>query len=160
MNMAKTIELLWELITQDPKEKEVAKKDGGIYQIYGTHPIYGRDVLLYIGKSTSDLDGRLEVHNSTWINYEYDPVKVYYGKIATFTEFEGYSKLDIISRAEALLIYYCAPAYNSNLITAINEQYLKEDIVVRNYGRIGSLPTEISTAWYKSKVWKDRLFVK
>lgn len=161
--MALTIELLWGIVSKDPSEKEVAKNDGGIYQIYGTHPIYGRDVLLYIGLSTKDLDQRLEVHHRNWIKYEYDPVKVYYGTVVESSGNNDYTKKEIIARAEALLIYYCAPAYNSNLISAIEKKYLKEEeenIVVRNYGRIGSLPTEVSTAWYKSAVWKNPFFVK
>ena len=33
------------------------KKDYGIYQIYGTHPVYGSNVLLYIGKADQQTFG-------------------------------------------------------------------------------------------------------
>jgi len=33
-------------------------EDYGIYQIYGTHPIYGNDTLLYIGKASQQTFAR------------------------------------------------------------------------------------------------------
>jgi hypothetical protein len=53
--------------------------------------------------------------------------------------------------AEKLLIYYCVPSYNTNEKTDIANI---ENSIVLNFGRIGSLPTEVSTIWYKSDSWK------
>jgi hypothetical protein len=124
----------------------------GVYQIYGTHPIYGRNVLLYIGKTNDDFVNRISSHNDVWIKYEYDEVTIYTGTVVD----ENDEKIDeekektLIDRAEQLLLYYCAPAYNSN---GIQKLEISEDIRLLNFGKIGSLPTEMSTLWYNSKVW-------
>jgi hypothetical protein len=40
------------------------RKDHGLYQIYGHHPIYGSNVLLYIGQTYGRTFGeRIEEHN-------------------------------------------------------------------------------------------------
>ncbi len=161
IDMTITIELLWDIVSQKEPDKNDNAAAGGIYQIYGTHPIYGRNALLYIGRSILELDRRLNAHKKNWIIYEYDHVTIYYGKLAPTSEFKIDDIKMAIDRAEALLVYFCAPAYNSNLIADIDKKHLKEEnITVRNYGQIGSLPTEVSTAWYKSKVWNDNFFVK
>ena len=156
--MAKTIELLWEILEMKDWDNNDREKIGGIYQIYGTHPIYGRNVLLYIGKTNGFIGDRIKQHLSAWIKYEYDEVTIHYGSLSPTSKFEGYSKMDAFAAAEALLVYYCAPAYNSNLILRIDEKYLEGEIVVRNYKKLGSLPTEVSTGWYKSEVWREENF--
>ena len=156
--MAKTIELLWEIVPSNKEEKYVDLTGKGIYQIYGTHPIYGRNVLLYIGMTITDLNMRLKQHKNSWIKYEYDPVAIYVGKIAANSQFPTLDESDDIEKAESLFIYYCAPAYNSNSLSGIKSDLRGEGIVVRNYGKIGSLPIELSTAWYDSKVWDSKEF--
>src|ERR1035441_2585568 len=40
------------------------RKDRGLYQIYGHHPVYGSNVLLYIGQTVGRTFGeRIEQHN-------------------------------------------------------------------------------------------------
>jgi len=40
------------------------RKDRGLYQIYGHHPVYGSNVLLYIGQTSGRTFGeRIEQHN-------------------------------------------------------------------------------------------------
>ena len=47
-----------------------------LYAIHGTHPVYGRDVLLYIGMGAGGVRSRLDCHGKDWVNDEYDPVTV------------------------------------------------------------------------------------
>ena len=101
---------------------------------------------------------RLKQHKNSWIKYEYDPVAIYVGKIAANSQFPTLDESDDIEKAESLFIYYCAPAYNSNSLSGIQSDLRGEGIVVRNYGKIGSLPIELSTAWYDSKVWDSKKF--
>lgn len=144
----KLIEIIW----KGPYNLTEARKnyqDSGLYQIYGTHPVYGRDSLLYLGKTKNSFGERINSHLEEWIKYEYDDVKIYHGIIETKID----SDLDITTTiAEKLLIYYCAPGYNSNEIAdlKINRQ---ENIVLLNYGKIGSLPPEVSNLWYNSSIW-------
>jgi hypothetical protein len=156
--MADVIELIWKLEKESVSDLKSIGAKLGIYQIYGTHPIYGRNVLLYIGVSTTNIFKRIKSHKSNWVKFEYDPVIIYFGEIVTPEEDFDFSMAEAIAMAESLLVYYCAPAYNSNLIVEIKEQYLKQDLIIRNYGKIGSLPTEVSTGWYKSDVWKQAHF--
>lgn len=121
----------------------------GLYQIYGTHPIYGRNVLLYIGKTERSYAERFISHETDWIRYEYDDVSVYLGEVKA----DGDIKKSILD-AEKLLIYYCAPAYNSNELTDYRKNGT-EDIILMNFGRIASLPTEVSSLWYDSDIWTD-----
>jgi hypothetical protein len=158
--MGKTIELLWHIATPNREEKYESLEGKGIYQIYGTHPIYGRNVLLYIGMTVTDINIRLKKHKYNWLKHEYDPVTIYIGKLAPTSEFASEVDSSDIRKAEALLIYYCAPAYNSSSLSEIKENLITDGIVVRNYGKIGSLPTEVSTMWYDSKVWDDEYFNK
>lgn len=154
-NNTGTIELLWKPEKEFLKDNKGSNSLSGLYQIYGTHPIYGRNVLLYIGMSTSSLVERVKKHRSDWIKFEYDEVSVYFG---TLFKASGPHENDWIQLAEALLIYYCAPAYNSNLLTDIPKQYQLKNLTVRNYGQIGSLPTEVSTLWYRSDIWESSKF--
>ena len=57
--------------------------DFGLYQIYGTHILCGKDTLLYIGKSTGQcFSTRLKQHNRDWIINERDKkdIKVFIGR--------------------------------------------------------------------------------
>ena len=45
-----------------------------LYAIYGTHHMYGPNVLLYIGMTETTVADRLAEH--TWIRDEYDPVTI------------------------------------------------------------------------------------
>jgi hypothetical protein len=136
------------------KTNSTIDNNKGVYQIYGTHPIYGRNVLLYIGKTNDNFINRISAHDDVWIKYEYDEVTIYTGTVVDEygegVESEEDEKT-LIDRAEQLLLYYCAPAYNSN---GIQKLKITEDRRLLNYGKIGSLPTEVSTLWEKSKVWE------
>ena len=48
------IEIEWEgPISVNDTIKLINDNDYGIYQIYGTHPVFGSNTLLYIGKASS-----------------------------------------------------------------------------------------------------------
>lgn len=124
--------------------------DCGVYQIYGSHNIYGPDTLLYIGRTCDNtFGGRLFDHQEEWINWEGTPAGVYLGRIAGFkgTEEddndEWNSKID---RAERLLIYFCTPPYNSKNIVSYGEM---KDTILFNYKQRGRIPVEVSTLYEK-----------
>ncbi|HBS88598.1 MAG: hypothetical protein A2W91_18330 [Bacteroidetes bacterium GWF2_38_335] len=126
----------------------------GLYQIYGTHPIYGRNVLIYIGETTTSFIDRIKAHQN-WMQYELDELVFYTGEIQS----EEQNNIRYIKEAEKMLLYYTCPAYNSNLIS----DYMKSkdfddfEIIIMNFGKIGSLPYEVSTFHYDSEVW-DRIY--
>lgn len=129
--------------------------DVGLYQVYGTHPIYGRNVLLYIGLTNDSIFHRMLNHHKEWMKYEYDDLQIYYGEIVS----ENVVTNKEIEVSEKMLIYFCAPAYNSNELLGKSLE-VKEKITVRNFGKIGSLPTEVSTIWYNSEIWINEKYFK
>ena len=75
------IEILWEgpLKIEDAKKKTDKDTDYGLYQVYGTHNIYGANTLLYIGKaSEQELGNRILQHDS-WTSIEQSELTIYFG---------------------------------------------------------------------------------
>lgn len=130
--------------------QEAISEDGaGIYSIWGTHLIYGRETLLYIGK-TDSFKTRLVSHHETWMKYEYDSIHVHLGRVIGES---GEQETESISIAEKMLIYYCAPAYNSNELVQLGMK--GRHILLLNLGKKSLLPNELSTLWYYSDYWND-----
>lgn len=142
------IEVTWEgpFSIEKAMEKMDTKIDYGLYQIYGTHSVYGGDSLLYIGKSDNNVFGyRMQGHYRDWISKEPSKVSVYLGYFIgeheTHPSDEVWSKY--IEYAEKLLIYCCQPSYN------VREKYWKpifeKEFVVLNFGQRHQLPAVFSS---------------
>lgn len=138
------IELVWEgpFTMNEAFEKEDSKTDYGLYQIYGTHPIYGGDSLLYIGKSDQNVFRyRMESHSREWISKEASPVSIYFGYLVGENEIPPSEEIwsRYIEYVEKLLIYCTQPSYN------VREKYLKpifeKEFIVLNFGRRHQLPS-------------------
>ncbi len=149
-------ELIFDIHWYGPyKKEELGTKDRTycvLYSIYGTHPTYGPNVLLYIGRTEMDVLERLRQHED-WLNDERDPVSVY---IAAVGRFESWAKaratkdypppaIDTVKAVEALLIYAHQPAYNSQ--SKQNAQSAK-NLRLFNSGRYGGLLPEVSGRYY------------
>lgn len=132
-----------------------ASRDCGIYQIYGAHPLYGTDVLLYIGlvgeKATSrrTFANRLKDHEDYGGN-----VRFYVGRLCRLgkktPDADTWSKY--IRWAESMLIFYHSPAHNAvnvkSLFRKKNDELRKEVVRVRNYGEYRSLMPEVSSDYF------------
>ena len=93
--------------------------DYGIYAIYGVHAVHGANALLYIGQSNANpFAARLSFHNQEWVPWEPSAVIVHLGRIAGWEPLADDQWGVLIDDAEALLIFYSSPAYNSSRITA------------------------------------------
>jgi hypothetical protein len=127
-----------------------------LYKIYATHPVYGRNVLVYIGMTTrSDIAGRIKEHRH-WLENESDPVNVYFAAIGEFStwqeaelkeEYDEKIPIEILSKIESLLIYSHQPVYNSRSKISIN---CSQGIRIFNTGKYGSLLPEVSGRYYSS----------
>ena len=117
-----------------------SKNDFGIYQIYGQHPVFGRDSLLYIGK-TEDFGERFHKHKQRWLSEESD-VSIRVGRLE-LPESDASNSSDLIHAAEKLLIYNHAPPYNTHHIN----RYDGIQLHVQNWGQRGSLLPESSSVW-------------
>ena len=105
-------------------EKELFKKGKGIYQIYGSHPIYGSNVLLYIGKTTKSFEKRIRQETHWWDNADRNNVQIYTGRLFSkeLSEKKDVDWIDDISLAEQLLINTHMPAHNSSNINTLSRQ--------------------------------------
>lgn len=141
------------------EEKDQHEKDFHcLYQIYGHHPLYGRNVLLYIGKTDREMPARLKEHK--WADEEYDRVTFYIGSLDTFEswedwyqhEDEDYEKAEqpLVLGAEQLLIYAHQPAYNTK-----NKETANAALGMRifNTGRIAQLFPELSYRYFVDDIF-------
>ncbi|EIT6973934.1 hypothetical protein ACFJZ3_003870 [Vibrio vulnificus] len=152
------IDAYWE----GPYSSAAIKKLKGIkghclYQIYGSHPVYGRDSLLYIGLSDRDeIFKRLEEH--TWIQNQADLCQIYIASCGNFTNWEAWrkdgrerydrneSKNITLSAIESLLIYAHQPSYNSAGLKSTS--FAAKPFRLFNSGKRALLLPEVSTQFY------------
>jgi hypothetical protein len=95
--------------------------DYGIYQIYGKHPVYGKDVLLYIGKASNQTLGK-RISQENWLDTnDSNNNKIYVGRLHgsySPTKKQWTKEFDL---AERFLIYVHKPAYNARSISSLPE---------------------------------------
>ena len=121
-----------------------SSEDYGIYQIYGSHPVYGKNTLLYIGRAKNQTFGaRLKQHEKFWYNQDSDEVIVYTGRIGSNEPELAIKKWDdMIDLAEKLLIFTHQPACNSSNINTANAIPIETHVM--NWGNRGLLMPEAS----------------
>ncbi len=123
--------------------------DYGLYQVYGTHPVYGTDVLLYIGQADRQKLGvRIPQHEKWIYNQDSENVRVYVGRLGGNCAVSDENWSYQINMAEKLLIFTHKPAYNSSNINTIPNIPL--DIHVLNWCNYRSLMPEVSAFRYLS----------
>ncbi|RVU84111.1 hypothetical protein EOL70_11510 [Leucothrix sargassi] len=123
-----------------------------LYSVYGSHPIYGNNVLLYIGMTLRTVNQRLKEH-SYWMDQErFGESRVY---LASIGKFENWSESweidlfdrppkDVIEKVEKLLIY----AHQTFGNTANKKQAnLAAGLRIFNTGSYGSLKPEVSALY-------------
>jgi len=131
--------------------------DYGLYQIYGTHSVLGSDSLLYIGKAQEQkIATRLGQHEK-WLKKEHGEIKIYVGRFGGVARPNNDKQWGTeIDFAERLLIYNCAPPYNTTNLTDFGQV---SDTIVLNYGKRHRLPFVVSTYsrdgdFYNNSEWK------
>ena len=121
----------------------------GLYQVYGTHPIYGSDVLLYVGKAEQQTFARRLGQEAWRLNRDAARVTVYVGRLVGKAPSDA-DWSSIIHDAERLLIYSVAPAGNSSAIntTSAFEPHLR----VFHVGNYRDIPAEVSSLrWHHAE---------
>lgn len=147
----KKIEINWEgPFSIKNIEKFDTDIDYGIYQLYGTHNIFGPNTLLYIGQA-NELDFSTELaQQKDWFEWEYSEIEIFIGRLGGVTK-KKYDELEKeIFEALVLLIYYSSPPYNIHYLDDYGDI---EDTLVLNFGKKNRLPLEISTYWNDSEFW-------
>ena len=139
-------------------------RDIGLYQLYGRHPIFGRDSFLYIGETNKSFAERI------WEHVKYNAMekeiykdedlikdaigcfsKVYCGRIIDpLIDPPAREDLEkLIKDAEKLLIYACTPPWNQRGASRL--ELAHPDLHISNFGSCGSLPPEVSTKFWPRK---------
>jgi hypothetical protein len=127
-------------------------RDFGLYQIYGFHPIYGDNVLLYIGKATKQTFAK-RISQEAWEhNQDFKNIRIYVGRLLINENISFGSFKALIDRAEKMLIYSHSSAMNSSNILNISKDKAKlkefENIRVFNYDSYRSLMSEVSGEYW------------
>ncbi len=136
--------------------------DYGIYAIYGHHPVYGSDTLLYVGKAQDQTFGQ-RIRQEGWDKGSMeDPAhtEIYVGRLKgpDTPPLEVWKKE--IDLAEKLLIHTHGPAYNSQQIGEVSESDSEVcDIRVLNWGSHRAVRPEISgLRWTKTASEKAKAY--
>lgn len=125
--------------------------DYGIYQIYGKHPIYGNNVLLYIGKADQQTLGK-RISQENWIDTnDSNNLKVYVGRLHGPENPSPETWSTDIDLAERLLIYVHKPAYNARSVSSLPDLEL-QNIHILNWGHHRDLLPEVSGLRWTSKL--------
>ena len=139
------IHIYWEgpSTLNDIKLLKNENQDYGIYQVYGHHPLYGNDVLLYIGRAKKRTFGE-RLPEEGW-EFDYDPknTQIYIGLIAGHDKINNKKWELMIELAEKLLIYSHNPIYNTSNTVTIDREALK-DVRVYNWNTHRDLLPEVS----------------
>lgn len=168
MLMNKIYDVFWEgpfsldeILKDDLKsiDSDTIKKWHCLYQIYGDHPCYGREVLLYIGKTEHGIKTRFLSHLSRFSN-QCEDVKIFIGSFNEFRNWKTWKRIhhykaasikdERLNAIESLLIYAHQPAYNSKDLCSTNFNSLNFRIF--NTGRRKSLMPEVSTEFYRDNI--------
>src|SRR5713226_8223802 len=87
----KIYDVYWEGPFKWEHREKYLKPGHVLYSLHGTHPLYGRDVLLYIGMTEGDLSERLTSHGS-WIPDEFDDVSVKVASVGPVKDWETWNR--------------------------------------------------------------------
>ncbi len=141
------------------KLKAIRNKYWTLYSAYGSHQLYGNDVLLYIGKTTRGTAVRLKEHDSWFDEERFGKTKFFVASISNFSTWADspdadygddmgrfFNDDDIVDRTEALLIYSLAPARNTSGVNSTKKKI--NNIRLFNTGALGNLPPEISGKYW------------
>jgi hypothetical protein len=129
-----------------------SETDYGVYQIYGGHPLYGSNALVYIGKARDQCFWVRIPQEKYWQdNRDANRLNVYLGRLAgahTPTDDVWGRQIDL---AERLLIFAHSPANNTQKnINRIDADL--QNIHVLNWGYHRNLLPEVSGARWTSKL--------
>lgn len=125
------------------KDLKDEKRDFGVYQIYGGHPVYGSGVLIYIGKAEQQTFS-MRLSQELWGEFNRDArkVEVYVGRLSGRDKPKRQKWDELIDLAEKLLIFAHHPASNSSSLNSVPEGV--NQIHIFNWGQFRDLMAEVS----------------
>jgi hypothetical protein len=158
MKQVKIIHLNWKEYEWDDTifEKFSTNKDYGIYQVYGDHPVYGQNTLLYIGKVVDETySDRLKGHPDL-VNTHFTFRKLHLSYFLKIDDITNNNWAERISVVEQLLINAHCPAYNAKDIKMLSG--VEDNLLVLNWGERGTLLPEVSSLRYSGLYWDTKKY--
>lgn len=130
----------FEKITLDWKKELVENipVESGLYQIYGTSPLYGMETLLYIGQAFN-LKERISGH--------FGSDKSFIGRQPNKTVRFATLPKDLLTMVEETLIIMHKPSFNSARLINVSQKVKEKAIYIQNHGDRGILNIE-NTNYY------------
>jgi hypothetical protein len=134
------------------------EKDYGIYQIYGDHPVYGENILLYIGKANQqNYSTRLSEHSDLFASHLYNLRRVHLSYFCEIDDIKKENWGEAIDMAEKILINAHMPVYNAQNIKGLLPVDTP-DILICNWGERGRLLPEVSSLRHSGYYWDSSKF--
>jgi len=128
--------------------EEIPSDVFGIYQVYGPHPTYGQQALLYIGKTKRNFKKRLE-DEAWWFGDNNGSMRYRVGTRWGNRAFTS-EEIDLV---EKVLIIAHAPAYNSKDVQS-NWGEDAPDLVIYNWNDYGLLLPAVVADRYRASHFK------
>ncbi len=131
--------------------------DKGLLQVYGTHPVFGQDSLLYIDATGAGTFSTALERISRWVSCLPSQVSFYVGRLGSAQPLDIEEWEKDLAAAQRLLEFFHSPPWNSK---AINHHGVTESTLVLNLGQRHRMSLEVSTMWDESMwapgevVWK------
>ncbi len=159
MNEREQIKIFWEgpfkindiLEGNIDKKYDVTSQSQGLYQIYGSHPLYGNGVLVYIGR-TKDKNGFQSRLKGRWViedGSDSENVQVYLGTVLNDgKKYSDEETSNIIDKSEVLLINAMKPAYNSSNIQSANEDFIDDNFILHNEGNYRNIYPVLDSKYF------------
>jgi excinuclease UvrABC nuclease subunit len=141
-------EILFKRITLNWKKKETKEiaeipSKRGLYQIYGTSPVYGMDTLLYIGMG-ENLQKRINDH----ISSEKSFIGRQPNKTIRYAEFPQEVESSLLAITEQILIVMYKPSFNSSSVINIKDVDKAKYYYIQNRGERGILSMEVTNYYF------------
>jgi hypothetical protein len=141
----KLIHIGWEKL--DFTEEGISKLNKefhyGVYQIYGSHPVYGEDTLLFIGKThqtkfSERLKGRTEFSELIL-----KPKCIRIGMLYKSDDCDHENWEQMIELSEKILVKAHFPVFNSQGIKGLSKSENNGNYIIKNWGDYGLLLPDI-----------------
>ena len=156
MKNMEIIHLNWEEYDwNDGFEQFNEKKHYGIYQVYGDHPVYGENALLYIGKAREQTySARLSQHDDFIYTHLSTFRRLHLSYFLKSDDINYDNWGESIDLVEKVLINSHCPAYNAQDVKGIlDDKTIGKDVLILNWGARGKLLPEVSSLRYSYYYW-------
>lgn len=120
--------------------------ESGVYQIYGTSPLYGMDTLLYIGQA-KNLRNRVKDH--------FDVTDSTIGRQPNKSCRYATLPSDLLNIVEQTLIVMYKPSFNSARIIQVSPEVKARAFYIQNHGERGMLNIENTNFYFLNKPNKE-----